>query len=341
MGFPLREKRGRGKRFYHSIFRKVCYNGEKGKTAGVMIRHPAVSKEVEEVGMLYMIIASLLYGIAPSVQKVLLLEGLTPVSMVVVCNGFAVVFSLIFCLVRHQSLRVSGMQLLQLAMVGGIGMGVTAVLLNLAYLYLPVGFVTMIHFMFPAIICFVMAAFFRERLTLLKVGGVVLSIAGLALISGGSFEGGILGILLALASSFTYSFFLIANEKWSIRTLPQMTLTFYINLFVVVVNFLLSQATVNVYPQQVGHWLLCALIGAMFCSGITMIEKGVSKLGAGTSSFFNMLEPVVSLIVSTVAYQYAISCGSAFGCLLILGSMLLVALNDRRRGAATEPRQTV
>lgn len=41
------------------------------------------------MGIVYMLIASLLYGIAPSVQKVLLLRGVTPLALVVVCSGFA------------------------------------------------------------------------------------------------------------------------------------------------------------------------------------------------------------------------------------------------------------
>lgn len=125
----------------------------------------------------------------------------------------------------------------------------TQVFLNLAYQYLPVGFVTMIHFMFPAIVCFVMAIFFQEKLTVLKAGAVALSIAGLALLSGGGFDGGLAGVLLALASSVTYSFFLIGNERWSIRSLPHMTLTFYVNVFVVFVNAALSWPMVNVYPS--------------------------------------------------------------------------------------------
>ena len=181
------------------------------------------------MGIVYMLIASLLYGIAPSVQKVLLLRGVTPLALVVVCSGFAALFALAACLVRRQSLRISPVQLVQVALVGGIGLGVTQVFLNLAYQYLPVGFVTMIHFMFPAIVCFVMAIFFQEKLTVLKAGAVALSIAGLALLSGGGFDGGLAGVLLALASSVTYSFFLIGNERWSIRSLPHMTLTFYVD----------------------------------------------------------------------------------------------------------------
>ena len=44
-----------------------------------------------------------------------------------------------------------------------------------------------------------------------------------------------------------------------------------------------------------------------------------------------MLEPIVSIVVSAAAYHYAISRRDGLGCLLILASMLLIALNDRRR----------
>ena len=68
------------------------------------------------MGIVYMLIASLLYGIAPSVQKVLLLRGVTPLALVVVCSGFAALFALAACLVRRQSLRISPVQLVQVAL---------------------------------------------------------------------------------------------------------------------------------------------------------------------------------------------------------------------------------
>ena len=289
------------------------------------------------MGIICLVIASLLYGIAPSVQNGLLIGGVTPIALVVACNSFAALIALVLCLALGQSLRVTRKQLLQIALVGGVGMGLTEVLLNAAYQYIPVGFVTMIHFMFPALVCFVTAVFFRERLTALKLSAVVLSVAGLVLLSGGVAGGSSVGVLLALATSVTYSFFLIGNERLSIRALPLMAQTFYINLFTVAVNLFISLFTVNVYPGGPGDWGLCALIGAMFCAAIAAVELGIARLGAGTGSFFSMLEPVVSLIVSGIVFHYTVSRRSVLGCLLILASMLLAALHDRRRERALPP----
>jgi drug/metabolite transporter (DMT)-like permease len=283
------------------------------------------------MGILYMMIASLLYGVAPSIQKFLLLRGNTPVALVVICNSFAAFFALLFCLIRKESLRISPKQLLQTALAGGIGMGITEVVLNASYAFLPVGFATMIHFMFPSIVCLVMAVFFRERLTPLKLGAILFSICGLILLTGGGSGGALPGVLLALLSSLTYSFYLIANERWSIRDLPQMALSFYVNLFTVAVNLIVSLFTPNIYPSAGSDWLLCALIGAMFCCAVAAIGLGVARLGAGSGSFFGMMEPIISLVVSALAFHYAITRLNALGCLLILASMLLVALHDRRQ----------
>ena len=75
------------------------------------------------MGIVYMLIASLLYGIAPSVQKVLLLRGVTPLALVVVCSGFAALFALAACLVRRQSLRISPVQLSRWHWWGGLAWG--------------------------------------------------------------------------------------------------------------------------------------------------------------------------------------------------------------------------
>ena len=235
------------------------------------------------MGIVYMLIASLLYGIAPSVQKVLLLRGVTPLALVVVCSGFAALFALAACLVRRQSLRISPVQLVQVALVGDWPGGDPGVL-NLAYQYLPVGFVTMIHFMFPAIVCFVMAIFFQEKLTVLKAGRWHCPSPGWRC-SPAAADGGLAGVLLALASSVTYSFFLIGNERWSIRSLPHMTLTFLCQCVCGVCQCGPVLAHGQRLPQRgTGMGALCPDRGGVLL-GHHHDRHGVAKLGRAPAPF--------------------------------------------------------
>lgn len=202
----------------------------------------------------------------------------------------------------------------------------TDYLLNVAYTMIPVGFTTMIHFFYPALVTMIMVVLFRENFTWKKLGAIVISIIGLALISGGDFSGKKIGIVIALMTAFTYAFYMIANDKTSARNVPLMVRSFYLNMFVVltaiITNMVTKKAVLPVGAVNIG---LSAMVGVMLCLAIVMLNAGISRLGAGKASFINMLEPITSLVVSTIVFKYTISLMAILGALLIIGSLILVA----------------
>ena len=205
----------------------------------------------------------------------------------------------------------------------------TDYLLNVAYTMIPVGFTTMIHFFYPALVTMIMVILFKEKFTWKKLGAIVISIIGLALISGGDFSGNKIGIVIALITAFAYAFYMIANDKTSARNVPLMVRSFYLNLFVILTAIVTNVVTKKaVMPEGVVNIGLSILVGVMLCSAIVMLNAGISRLGAGKASFINMLEPITSLVVSTIVFKYTISVTAILGALLIIGSLILVAKGD-------------
>ena len=110
------------------------------------------------MGFLYVIAASILFGIFPSIQKSVMAAGATPIALVIICNGVAGLLSLCISLAQKKDIRVTRKQLTSLLLIGVIGLFTTDFLLNIAYTLIPVGYVTMIHFLYPTLVCAAMSA---------------------------------------------------------------------------------------------------------------------------------------------------------------------------------------
>ena len=58
---------------------------------------------------------------------------------------------------------------------------------------------------------------------------------------------------------------------------------------------------------------------------------GISKLGAAIASFVSMLEPIVSVIFSTLWFHDPVTIGIVVGGGLVMASILLIAIDGAKK----------
>ena len=136
------------------------------------------------IGIIAVAGAATLLGIMPSMQKTLLVNGLPMNSLMFFTNLTISLVCLIMARLKGRSLKASRIQLIQALIMGASGMMFTALLLNTSYLYLPVGTAIMLNFLYPTVVCIVMGTVFREGFTKLQVAAIVVSITGMAFLTG-------------------------------------------------------------------------------------------------------------------------------------------------------------
>ena len=102
-------------------------------------------------GILAVVASATILGVMPSMQKQLMVDGLPIFSLMFFTNLIITLVTLAVSLGRGRSLKVSRPQLLQVVLMGLTGMVATAMLINTAYLFMPVGTVTMLHFLYPTV----------------------------------------------------------------------------------------------------------------------------------------------------------------------------------------------
>ena len=283
--------------------------------------------------------ASLLFGIMPSANKFVMLSGMSAQCLTFYIQVMICLASLVIARIKRYSVCVTRPQLVHLLLLGAVGMGITTFLVNTAVMLIPVGLATVLHFLYPTIVAVAMVVIFGQRMSRYKLMAIACSICGMLLITnlkgGGEIQWG--GILLALTSSLTYSFYMISNEKGEINSLPLIVKLIYSSMGSGVLFGVISAGGGSVSaPAGIPAFLMLLVCGLGSLGAYYLITAGIQRIGASVASFVNMLEPVTSVVVSAVAYQERPSLIMLLGMILILTSVFLVAMDGRAAPAKQE-----
>lgn len=290
------------------------------------------------LGILFCISSALMYGMNAVLVKQLTLMGVT-VSGVVVLRG------LLAMLMVGSWLRLRGVGIfpedrhtLCLLLIHGLGgAGLTMVLLNLSYLYLPAGMATTIHYLYPLLVNLCGFFFFRAALrpsTLVVLAAVVGGVALLAG-SGGAVNG--VGILLAGASSFSWAFHLMFLDHTSLRDQPPLHLTFWQavcsgTLGVVLLPIKGDNLLQGISPLTLGLLLLSALCSLVVAN--LLLNMGVCRAGSALASIFNVFEPVGSIVFGMLFLGEVPASRQRVGMAVILGGILFLLWRNSQTPAA-------
>lgn len=282
-------------------------------------------------GFIWVVISSILFGVAPSINQYVLLSGMGSECVVFFSNFTQCLLAGAAVLLTRQSFRARSSQILHCFLMGAVGMGMTTYLQSLAYHYISVGLTIMLHFLYPSVVSIVMVLFFRQRFTYWKGLAILVSLLGIAFISDPSGEVALPGVLLALLTSLTYAFYIVSNEKGPSASMGVLPKLFYIALGGSVTFLFLSlragRFSLPVSPQI---WLMATLgMGGVCFLAFTCITIGIGKIGASRASFVNMLEPVTNMVVSTLVYHAVLTPMMLLGSTLILFSVFFVAMDGR------------
>lgn len=288
-------------------------------------------------GILCIIGASLAFGVMPTANRYVMTSGVSAECITFYIQTILSLLAAVLAVWKGHSLRVSRGQLLRLLLLGAVGMGMTSFLVSSACLRIPVGLATVLHFLYPTVVSVAMVAFFGQKMSRYKAMAIACSILGMLLITDLNGDGGIQasGILFALASSLTYSFYMISNEKGDINQLPLLVKLVYSSIGSAVLFGLVAACNHSITLPGTPS-AACVLVFVCGCGSLLayyLITAGIKQIGASTASFINMLEPVTSVVVSSLVYREYPGLMMILGMVLILSAVFLVSMDGRKNSA--------
>lgn len=175
----------------------------------------------------------------------------------------------------------------------------------------------------------------RRLPTPLRAGGLVLSVAGVALLAGSDARGAasVLGIALTLGAGACYAAYSLATSRMGHRApstaIAAATFTMAA-LFALPVLFVLPLA----WLAAPGAALTIGALG-LGATGFAyaLYTWGLTRVAASTAVTLALAEPVTAWLLATFLVGEPVSAQGVAGALLVLAGLAVVALSGTRRAA--------
>ncbi len=223
-----------------------------------------------------------------------------------------------------------GRALAGLIFMGAVCYALEALAFFQALTYASAGLVSLLLYLFPALVLLLSALLFKEKITPLKLLALLLSLAGLAITVGNDLAGQPLGIVLGISAALIYSVYILIGSRVTGGTHPLAA------AWVVITAAAVSNAgfvAVSGWqpPHSAAGW---GAIGAItvICTVVAIASflVGIEKIGPSAASMVSTVEPVVTLLLAWAALGETPAGKQWLGGALILACVLILAMNTRR-----------
>jgi drug/metabolite transporter (DMT)-like permease len=174
--------------------------------------------------------------------------------------------------------------------------------------------------------------FYKEKITLIALSGILLAVTGLLILFG---KGDITNIgfmenrgdLLVLGSAFTWGVYSTVNKKISLSYSPLMTILYlFLMMAIIIIPFNLNSETIAsvVHLSPIG-WLMVLFLG-LFCSGVAYViwAQALRDMESAKVGAFLYLEPLITVAAAGFFLKEEITMLMIFSGLLITIGVFLV-----------------
>jgi drug/metabolite transporter (DMT)-like permease len=263
---------------------------------------------------------------------------LTPVGYAFLRFSLAGVALLLVCLWREGSIRIPVRDIVPLATLGFIGFGLYQMLWSTALDSTSVGNSALLIGATPVFTALVAPLLGVDRLDRVKVVGVAIAFAGVAVVSashGLTFGNGALGDLLTLVAAVAWAFYVSLGagvlRRFSALRATSWTVAFGALFLAPIGLWQLSSADLSaVGPAQLGAILYSGLLSSAV--GNVVIFWGISLLGPTRITNLQFLPPALAIVFAALFLGDPILVGQVVGGLVIVTGVLVA-----RRSRALRP----
>lgn len=182
---------------------------------------------------------------------------------------------------------------------------------------------------FMAILGFI---FYKEKISILQIAGIIIALAGLLLLIG---KGEITkmsfiqskGDLLVLGSAFTWGVYSMVNKKISLTYSPLLTILYlFLMMAIMIIPFNLNSEVINsIINLSSTGWISVLFLG-IFCSGVAYViwAQALRDMESAKVGAFLYFEPLFTVIAAWFFLQEEITFLMIFSGLLITAGVFIV-----------------
>lgn len=284
----------------------------------------------ETVGIALVLLSAIGFGTLGIFGVLAAEEGLSIPTVLALRFGLAtvVVWAVLWLQGRF---RVLTGRLLAIALaLGGIGYATQSGLYFLGLEFMTAGMVAIVLYTYPAFVVCLVAITNPDRVTKLVLLALVLSIGGVALITGADPAGvDPRGVVVVLGAALAYSFYIIVSQR-ALTTVDAEVLTAFVlpAAAVTFVGFGAGTDTLAM-PGNASAWGV-ALAIAIFATVVPVLTffAGIEKIGASRASIISTAEPGVTVALGALVLGEPVTIVTIVGGTLVVTGVILIQRED-------------
>ena len=261
-----------------------------------------------------------------------------PSSVIACVRGFVgVAFLLLITLIKKSKISIKDIKKnLLLLIISGAFIGINWILLFEAYRYTTVATATLCYYMAPIFVTLASPFVLKEKLTLKKTLCVLTALIGMVFVSGivstGSLQINVPGILCGIGAAFFYACVILFNKHIKEISSYDMTMTQLLVAAVVILPYTLLTADISLTALDIKAIVCLMVVGVVHTGFAYMIYfSSISSLKAQTVAIFSYIDPVIAIILSALLLREKMGLSGIIGAVLILGSTLLSEINLKKK----------
>ncbi len=213
----------------------------------------------------------------------------------------------------------------------GAFIGTNWILLFYGYMYTTVPIATLCYYMAPVYVMVFSPLLFKERLTPIKIGCVIMALCGTGLVSGiyesitsGSSIGDMKGVYYSLVSGMLYASVMLLNKKVTTVAAQSKTFVQMVAGALTITPFALMTTDFTPLVFDIRSISLLLILG-LFHTGIAfhLFFSGVEGLPAQTTALLSYIDPVSAIALAAIFLGQPLTATQAIGGCMILGATMI------------------
>ena len=268
----------------------------------------------------------------------LVLKDIPNFQALAISSAFAFVFLLILNIINGSIKEMKHYRIkdcLTMAGLGFLGLFMYSALYYYGIAELGSQEACILNYLWPMMIVIFACIILKERFTVKKIIAMLISFAGIVVLtlgSGGVSSGNrLFGIIACVTAAVCYGLFSVLNKKHSLN---QNVTMMWIWFTTALCSLVLSLIFENWQPIAGVQWLGIAWLGIVV-NAVAYLLWAIALKGASDSAkIANLayLVPFISIIISWLVLKEQITINAAFALVLIIGGILIQSISLKRDG---------
>jgi len=282
------------------------------------------------IGIVCAVLSAVCYGTNPFGALPLYQEGVNTSTVLAHRFGLAVILLAVVMLAKRENFKVTRQEFKVLFSLG-ILFAASSITYYQSFHFMDAGIASTILFVYPVMVAVIMAVFFKERVTVVAVIAIVMSLVGILLL----YKGGpgatisVVGIILCVLSSLAYAVYIVVVNQSSIR-MSSFKVTFYAMLVCEITLVLYSFTSPELYlqflPSPRAWFYACWLSIVPTILSLVFMTIAVHSVGATPTAILGALEPLTAVTIGVLVFGETLTPRLVVGILFILFAVMMVVL---------------